>query len=340
MRVCSLFSGVGMFDLAARQVGWEVVFANDNDKFAVKTYEANHPDVKIVENDINDIPDQWIPQHDILLAGFPCQSFSIAGNRKGVQDDRGQLFKQILRVIYWKRPDWILLENVPHLLKIDGGEVFRSICSSLEEMGYLIDHQILNAKDHTVPQSRKRLFIVCRRVGIHRTLFDKPIVWPKAVKLEKCLRDLLEPEVAEKYYIPKKQKLYLARQKVDKLHQIDGEIAIAQSARQYANWRGQFVSDRLIRVGHINKGRQGERIYSPNGIAETLKANAGGLGAKTGLYWINERVRKLTPRECARVMGLPDSFELPCSDSQSYKQMGNGVVVPLVKAILEEIKRA
>ncbi|MGL5508295.1 MAG: DNA (cytosine-5-)-methyltransferase [Microcoleaceae cyanobacterium] len=311
-----LFAGIGGFHLALSSFGLECVFACEWDKYAAQIYEKNFQ-LK-PHGDINNIQAGDIPAHQIVCAGFPCQAFSIAGKQKGFSDTRGTLFFQVVRIIEWHQPPVIFLENVKNLVRHDQGKTFDIVIKTLESLGYQVFHQIFNASDFGLPQNRQRIYIV----AFHKNINAQNFIFPIPTYQPVCLQDILEnnPTYAKiiqrddiniyKNYLPKK----LA----------SGDIKLL---------------NKPIQIGKVNKGGQGERIYHPLGHAITLSANGGGIGAKTGLYLIDGQVRKLSPRECARLQGFPDNFLLDASPSQAYKQFGNSVAINVLQNIFLEIDK-
>ena len=310
-----LFCGIGGFHLALSSLGAKCVFASDINKKVCEIYKNNFH--MTPQGDITKIKCANIPEHDIICAGFPCQPFSISGNRQGFNDKNGKLFFEIIRIARYHKPKLLLLENVKNLESHDEGKTFNIIKQKLNSIGYYVYSAVLNSADYGIPQARKRLYIVAFR----KDLRIKSFSFPQKESDFKCLEDIIEPAVDNKYYISR-----------DDIRITNDEITNR--------------SQKLIRVGLIGLGRQGERIYSIKGQASTLSSQGGGLGGKTGLYQINEKVRTLTPRECARVMGFPDSFVLSESDFDSYTQFGNSIVVNMIQLIalkaagylLEEMK--
>lgn len=306
MKFVDLFAGIGGFRLALEQEGHECVFSSEIDKYACQTYKANFGET--TAGDIRTIKEEDIPSHDILCAGFPCQSFSISGKQKGFDDIRGTLFYEIIRLANYCKPRFILLENVKNLVRHDGGQTLKTIVRSLMVAGYEVPAvEILNAGDFGCPTKRERIFILAERSnywwGLPKIL-NKPII----------LQDFLDRDVHPKYniYIKPKEFEY-------------GYEWIARSTKP----------QKPVRLGYYNKGGQGERIYSTSGHAITFSAYGGGVAAKTGAYLTNQGIRKLTPRECFRVMGFPETFKIPVSDAQAYKQIGNSVAVPVIKEIVK-----
>lgn len=309
-----LFSGIGGFHLALSSYGAECVFASEWDKYASNTYHKNfgiRPD-----GDITKIEVDKIPTHDILCGGFPCQAFSISGKQKGFEDTRGTLFFDIARIVQHHQPKVLFLENVKNLLKHDGGNTLKTIIKTLKELNYSVFHQVLNSSHFGLPQNRERLYIV----AFHKSLNIDIFQFPKPINSPICLEQIIEEN-------PKNTKI---------IERNDIEI--------YKNYTvsNSLFSDfdllnKPIQIGKVNKGGQGERIYHSLGHAITLSAYGGGVGAKTGLYLIDGKIRKLSPRECARVQGFPESFIIDDLITQAYKQFGNSVSVNVLQYIIKEI---
>lgn len=297
-----LFCGIGGFHLALSSLGAKCVFASDINSKACQVYERNF---KLKpKGDITKIKCKDIPTHDILCAGFPCQPFSISGNKKGFQDKNGKLFFEIVRIARFHKPKVIFLENVSNLEAHDGGETLKTIKQKLKSIGYRTFTKVLNASDYSIPQARKRIYIIAFR----NKLGIKNFQFPAAEEQIACVADILEDSVDSKYTISR------------------DDIVISDTENHER-------SKKLIRIGSIGPGRQGERIYSIQGPATTLSSQGGGPGGKTGIYKVGEITRILTPRECARVMGFPDNFVLLGSDFDSYTQLGNSVVVNVIQKI-------
>lgn len=305
-----LFAGIGGFRIPLEKLGGDCVFSSEKDKYARKTYSSNFNEIP--SGDITKIKNEDIPEHDVLCAGFPCQSFSISGKQKGFEDTRGTLFYEIARIAKFHKPKVLLLENVKNLVRHNNGETFNIMRNTIKEMGYDFHYKVLNASKYGVPQSRKRVFIVGLRSDINHSKFKFPKPTNEPVKL----KDILQPDNLTREYV-KDTKVNWKENKQTSL----------------------FKKPKLkpIRIGTVNKGGQGERIYDINGHSITLSAYGGGLFSKTGGYKINGKVRKLSPRECARLMGFPDNFKIPVSDAQAWKQFGNSVVIDLVEKIFIKI---
>lgn len=303
-----LFAGIGGFHLALASLGAKCTYANEWDPYAKQTYQTNFS--MVPDDDITKVELDAIPNHDILCAGFPCQAFSISGKQLGFNDKRGTLFFEVAKIIKNKHPKIVLMENVKNLLHHNNGNTFNVIKNTMQTLGYDFYYQVLNAKDFGIPQNRERLYMVgfAKELNIHDFKFPLP------VKLKKHVVDLLEPK-----------------------NKINPKYFAAYSDLQLNNKIDLSTKDKVVKIGIVNRGGQGERIYSPYGVGITLSAYGGGRFAKTGGYYINQQVRKLTTRECARIMGFPDSFKMVCSDQQTYKQFGNAVVVDVLQYIAIEI---
>ena len=285
MNVVSLFSGLGGLDKGFADTGYNIVWANDFDKYAVQTYKANFGD-HIVLGDIN--PLEIIPDCDILIGGFPCQPFSMMGQQKGFEDTRGTLFFRIAEIVddkikRGKKPKAIILENVRSLRTHNNGKTYKEIHRVLQDvLGYNVFCDILNSADYGIPQTRNRTYIVC---------FDNQnakFIFPQKEKLKKTLQDLLEPEVDNKY----------------------------------------FLSDRILPT-ILSNGTGGYKAKSEIDleIARPLCATMAKMHRACQDNYVTQKgkIRRLTPRECARLQGFEDSFVIPVSDSQAYKQFGNAV---------------
>ena len=302
-----LFAGLGGFRLALESLGVKCVYSSEWDKYVADVYKENFKDIP--DGDITKVDAKRISDHDILCAGFPCQPFSISGSKRGFDDSRGTLFFDVSRIIKEKRPKVVFLENVKNFAKHDNGNTIKVVRSTIEELGYTVFQKILNAADFNVPQKRERIYIVCFRNDLNISDFK----YPEPIKLQKHVEDILlsDKEVSETNYI----------------HRDDILI----------NNKDDHYSNKPIRLGIVNKGGQGERIYSTKGVAITLSAYGGGVFSKTGGYLINDKVRKLLPRECARLMGFPDSYIIDKNKNQAYKQFGNSVVIDVLQYIASEI---
>lgn len=313
-RFIDLFSGIGAFNLALESFGAKRVFSCDIDRNANKIYYDNFRDIP--SGDIKKIQAKDIPDHDILCAGFPCQSFSISGKMKGFEDPRGVLFFDIARIADEKKTKILILENVKHLARLNNGKVLKDIIQILENIGYQVFFKILNSAFFGLPQKRERIFFVCVRNDYKKiSKFDFP---DRAAKF-RILKDILENRKDLDNYIIQRKDIFLFKDKIEQL----------------TLFKKKYLKP--IKVGIINKGGQGERIYHPSGTAITLSSQGGGAASKTGAYYVDGLVRKLTPRECARLMGFPDDFKLDVSDNIAYKLIGNSAPVDVIQYIAIEI---
>lgn len=302
MDVVSLFSGIGGLDIGFLDAGYNIVWANDFDKYAVQTYRANFGD-HIVLGDINEIPLEDIPQHDVMIGGFPCQPFSMMGEMRGFEDTRGTLFFRIAEIIRNQierghRPRAIILENVRSLRTHDNGNTFAIIRRTLEDLGYKVYDEILNSVKYGVPQKRNRTYIVC--FANHDVEYHYPLPVPLNGL---TLQDLLEHDVDDKY----------------------------------------FLSERILPTilsngtgGYIGRSEIDLQIARPL-CATMAKMHR---ACQDNYVTQNGRVRRLTPRECARLQGFGEEFVIPVSDSQAYKQFGNSVTVNVSRAVAESVRTA
>ena len=301
-----LFAGIGGFHYALGSFGSKCVYASEWDKPAAYTYFVNHH--ILPDGDITKVSENNIPSHDILCAGFPCQAFSISGNQKGFDDTRGTLFFDVARIAKYHKPKVLFLENVKNLLKHDNGKTFRIIHDTLRELGYAVYYKVINSGDFGVPQHRERIYIVAFRNDLSK---KDNFQFPE-IQIKTSLYSILEDNPTRAKIIERDDiKVY--------------KKPLAKTSPQ---------PNRPLQIGIVNKGGQGERIYDPMGHSITLSAYGGGAGAKTGLYLIDNVVRKLSPRECARLQGFEDNFVLSNNDMQSYKQFGNGVTINVLQYIL------
>ena len=292
LRFVDLFCGIGGFHVAGTNLGLDPVFACDIDENARATYRANFgldPAGDITAIGVNDIPD-----HEILFAGFPCQPFSIIGNRRAFSDPRGTLWFEIVRIIKGKRPRGVVLENVKQLTTVSRGTVIRQILKDLSELGYSADYRVLNALDFGLPQKRERTIIAATL-----DTFDR-FPWSTEPVPMKPLSEILEPKPHPKYYAS--ERIRLKRQAA---HQSDVKPAI---------W-------------HENKAGN----ISSHPWACALRAGA------SYNYLLVDGERRLTPREMLRLQGFPDEFMIVCNDSQTRKQVGNAVPVPMVEAAIKGV---
>lgn len=310
MTFIDLFAGLGGFRLALESLGAVCVYSNEWDKSVASVYAGNFGDMP--EGDITKVNEKLIPIHDILCAGFPCQAFSISGNQKGFNDTRGTLFFDVARIVKEKKPKVVFMENVKNFAKHDNGRTLEVVKNTMINLGYSFYSKVLCAADYGIPQMRERIYMVCFRNDINYNSFNFPV----SVSLKKHVEDYLldDGDISSNSYINR-----------------EDTVLTCDNFEKYSN--------KPVRLGHVNKGGQGERIYSPKGSAITFSAYGGGVFAKTGGYLINGRIRKLQPRECARLMGFPDTYKICENKNQAYQQFGNSVVVDVLQYIGIEIGR-
>lgn len=307
MKICSLFAGIGGIDLAFKQAGFEIVWANDFDKYACKTYRYNFPDTVLTECDIRNVRATDIPDFDILVAGFPCQSFSVCGNKKGFSDERGNLFFEIMRIANAKSPNIIFLENVANLTEHDNGKTFNRIHNELSERNYYIRYIVADACNYGIPQHRTRTYVIAFKDYDMCNRF----CFPKEQPLQKHIFDIIDRSIKtdNKFYLDK--------------HSI-----------QYRRMKTAIEDENQI-YRFSDYGIQ----KSKNGISFTLKANMGTWYNRVPIITDSFGIREITPRECLALQGFPTSFDFPDIPIKSmYKQCGNTVVVPVIKQIAEQIK--
>ena len=303
-----LFAGLGGFRLALESLGAKCVYSSEWDKFAQEVYCENFGEIP--DGDITKVDENQIPKHDILCAGFPCQAFSISGKQRGFEDSRGTLFFDVARIVKAKKPKVVFMENVKNFATHDKGKTLSVVKSTMTELGYTFNYKVLNATDYGIPQKRERIYMVCFRNDLNINEFS----FPKTFSLQKHVEDFLLND-----------------------EKLVSNLYVDRPDTYYNNETDNKTSNKSIRLGIVNKGGQGERIYSTKGIAVTLSANGGGIFAKTGGYLVNGIPRKLHPRECARLMGFPDSYKMSKNKNQAYKQFGNSVVVDVLQYIAIEI---
>ncbi len=365
IKLATMFSGIGAIEYALHRLNLKtkIQFASDIDPFVKKSYFANYP---ISEdnwyNDVHDIDGtKYKGKIDLLVGGSPCQSFSIIGKRLGFEDTRGTLFYEFARVIKEAQPNVFIYENVKGLTNHDNGKTFKIIKATFDELGYKYFYQLLNAKDYGIPQHRERIFIIGFK--------DKSVEFsfPSCINLEHTMQDFLEDYIDSKYYLKEKGIKFVtsSKNRLKRYTQINGDIALCQKANQQFNWHGDFVFE------HLNKNDFDEFIFDVNEVEEKYY-----LSDKVRKYVLNEgtknfktstktdlnvarpllqsmhkmhragvdnyvthkgRIRKLTPKECLRLMGFRDDFKQVVSDTQMYRQAGNSIVVDVLIAILKQM---
>ncbi len=316
LKCASFFAGVGGIDLGFEKTGYfDIVYANEIDEYPAQTYEKNSK-IKVDCRDIHEVKASEIPDFDVMLAGFPCQAFSVAGYRQGFDDEkgRGTLFFELVRIFKEKKPQILFLENVKNLVGHDNGNTFAVILDELKKEGYHVKYSVLNAMEYgNTPQNRERIYIVAFKDKEVYKHFEFPLPIP----LKKKLRDIIdfENKLDEKYY-------YTAgKYKGDIYEQL---VAAMDDENAIYQWRRKYVRK--------NK----------SGVVPTLTANQGEGGHNVCLIKTKHGIRKMTPSECFYTQGFPKSFKLPkgMSDARLYKQAGNSVCVSVINRIAEQIKIA
>lgn len=349
IKIVSLFSGIGGFEsgIFSSKLNASVVFASEIEKFAQKSYAANYPKHNLY-GDITKFDEKSIPNHDILVAGFPCQAFSIAGKRDGFNDTRGTLFFDVARILKEKKPKVVLLENVENLVNNDKSNTIRTILNTLNILGYKIDFTVINSSEMGVPQNRARTFII----GIKNYPSEKYIEDKRSIKINKLkmelnefknfnsfnffnslkseaknitIEDILEKDVDTKYYIDS-----------SKIRKFLSQYEVVEQEKQSKIIR---LLD-LPKDVHNDQERQ-RRVHSIKGISPTLLARS---DTTKILVEVNGRkkIRKLTPVENMRVQGFEENFikklkEIGVSDTQLYKQSGNAVSPPVIREIFNHL---
>lgn len=307
-KVVSLFAGIGGFDIAFKKAGFEIVWANDFDKYAVQTYKANVGN-EIVLGDILDLKNN-IPNHDILCGGFPCQPFSTLGELKGFKDERGTLFFHIIEIAKKHKTKILVLENVKNLINHDNKNTFNRMLKELRENGYDVVYQVLNTQDFGIPQRRNRVFIIAFLKSFFKDVKD--FSFPNSQKSNLTLQDLLDKDVDEKYFISTKMiktilgkgtKGYIVNPKIDE------KIAKTLTATMHKCHRASqdnYVTDEI----NFNKFKNSDKT----------------------------NIRRLTPDECRKLQGFPDNWKQVVSDTQAYKQFGNAVSVNVVYELAMKLR--
>lgn len=315
-----LFAGIGGFRYAFDKVGFECIFSSEFNSNCQHVYEKNFKEMPY--GDITKIDPNNIPDFDILCGGFPCQPFSISGLKRGFEDTRGTLFFDICRIIEIKQPKIIVLENVKNVIHHDSGKTFKIILQSLNDLGYNVTYDILNAKDFGIPQNRERIFIIATKNKIFQ--FSK---------LKKSLSNPL------KFFldISNDNFEYLDKSEYTLLN--DDQISIQQSGLIFVGYRNKNGWTKGIRPNteHLSRcHRQPNRIYSVDGYHPTIPSQE--TSGRFFIYLPNEqKVRKLTISECYRIMGFPEDFNKDLRLANQYKQIGNSVPIPVIEAIANSI---
>lgn len=353
IRLGTSFSGIGAIEHAFHRLGLnlQIQFAGDIDADCKKAYFANYP--------VNE--EQWHEdihlfnakpfrnQVDLFVGGAPCQAFSIRGKRGGFEDTRGTLFSEFARVVIECQPKVFIFENVKGMLSHDKGHTWNVIKRTFEEdCGYDVYYQVLNSKDYGIPQSRERIFCI----GFKK---ETDFKYPAPIPLKKKIYDLLDLEVDNKYFLKEKGVHFITRavNRLKSYTQINGEIMLCQKRNQQFNWHGDFVFH-PIGEGEIYESEFADYVFNVSNCEESyfINENVGRYqliqfknnkclmnGNDTGTHFstMNGRFRKLSPRECLRLMGFDDSFKIVVSDTACYKQSGNSIVVDVLIALLKQM---
>lgn len=349
LKLATLFSGVGAVEhaLSRMKIDHDIVFACDTDEFAKKSYFANY---NIDEDrwfyDIKDLDGKKFKgKVDLLMGGSPCQSFSMVGKRKGMGDERGLLVYEFIRVVKEAQPKVFIFENVKGLLNHNGGRTWNHILEKFDLLGYSYYFKVLNARDFGVPQNRERVFLI----GFKK---KRKFEFPEPAELRIAMQDLLEDNPDSKYYLGKKGVDFVTKTKnlEKKYTQINGKIALCQKANQQFNWHGDFIlsgpkkiedkyylSDKVRKyvmasgTGKFYSKPQTDLLVARPLLSTMAKMHRAGVD---NYVTKGSLIRKLTPRECFRLMGFSDNFKIVVSDTQAYKQAGNSVVVDVIMNVL------
>lgn len=365
IRIGTMFSGIGAIEYALKRLNLKtkIQFACDIDSYVKKSYFANYEiDEEDWFDDVRELDGlKYKNKLDLLVGGSPCQSFSMVGKRRGLEDTRGTLFYEFARVVKESQPKVFIFENVKGLISHDKGNTYEIIKATFEELGYKYYCQVLNAKNYGIPQHRERIFII----GFKNNAVN--FSFPEPVPLEHQMQDFLEDFIDSKYYLKDKGIKFVtsSKNREKRYTQINGEVALCQKANQQFNWHGDFVFE------EDKTGRFDEFIFDVNDVEEKYYLSdkvrdyvlAGGTknfrtSTKTDLpvarpllqsmhkmhragvdnYVTHTgRIRKLTPKECLRLMGFTDDFKQVVSDTQMYKQAGNSIVVDVLIALLKQM---
>lgn len=320
-----LFAGIGGIRLGFDRAFGDcinTVFVSEWDKYAQKTYSANFNDVFEIAGDITMIDEKEIPSFDICLAGFPCQAFSLAGQRMGFQDNykgmcRGTLFLDVARICEYHKPKVIFCENVKGLVIHDRGRTFKVICKTFEDLGYKVFYKVLNSKNFGVPQNRERIYLVAFRTDVAPDVFE----FPKKTNDKKRIKDIIEEQaVPAKYYLSEVYLETLRRHK--ERHAAKGN-GFGYEIREMDGIAGAIVCGGMGRERNLIVDKRQKNLVPTTHIKGEIN---------------KEGIRKMTPREWARLQGFPDTYKLPIADVHLYKQFGNSVTVNVIEAIAEKIK--
>jgi len=366
IRLATMFSGIGAIEFALKRLklNHKIVFASDNDKFVKQSYFSNYKiDESAWYDDVQNIDgSKYQNEIDLLVGGSPCQSFSMVGKRKGFEDTRGTLFYEFARVIKESKPKVFIYENVKGLLSHNGGQTFEVIKATFDELGYSYFYKVLNSKDYGIPQNRERIFVVGFKDKNEKFSFPKPI------DLKNSMQDFLEDFITSKYYLKEKGIKFVtsSKNREKKYTQINGNIALCQKANQQFNWHGDFIFEKQNQCDFnefIFNVEDVEEKYYLSDKVKNYVLSSGTKSFKTStktdlkiarplLQTMHKmhragvdnyvthnkgKIRKLTPKECLRLMGFTDDFKIVVSDTQLYRQAGNSIVVDVLIALLKQM---
>lgn len=309
MKVASMFSGIGGIDLGFIQAGFQIVWANELDKYAINTYKYNFGEESIVEGSIKRIDPETIPDFDVLVAGFPCQSFSTAGKQRGFNDTRGNLFFEVVKVVQAKMPQAIFIENVENLLKHDNGKSFMTVYNALAPLGYSFKYQVLEPYEYgNVPQKRARIFIV----GFLDDVKSFKFTFPEKIELTTSLADMFDRKTkhSDCYYYDETNPYYRELEKL---------VTRKDCVYRIYDWG-------ISKKAHL--------------LCPTITAYTEACPERVPIILDDFGIRRLTPYECLALQGFPMDFKFAPNTPmrKAYKQCGNTVCVPVVKRIAEQIK--
>ena len=369
IRVGTLFSGIGAIEHALERLklNKQIVFACDNDPAVKKSYFENYNiSDKHWHDDICELnAKKYKYKIDLLVGGSPCQSFSMVGKRGGLEDTRGTLFYEFARIIDESKPKIFIFENVKGLLSHDEGNTWQIIKNVFNDLGYYFQEpEILNSKHFGVPQNRNRIFVV----GFRKRNWKDNFEYPRRIELESTMQDYLEDYVDSDFYLKEKGVKFVTslKNQIKSYTQVNGDVALCQKANQQFNWHGDFVFEQASK-----KLKYDEQVFEINNVeskyylsekVEKYVLSDGTKSFKTipktdleiarpllqSMHKMHRagvdnyvthkgKIRKLTPRECLRLMGFRDSFKIVVSDTQAYRQAGNSIVVDVLIALLKSI---
>lgn len=351
----TLFTGIGSVEHALERlnINHTIAFACDICSYVKTSYFANYKlDEKNWYSDVKNLNGENYKNVDLIVGGSPCQSFSFVGKQKGLEDDRGDLIFEFIRVIKESNPKMFIFENVKGLTTHDKGKTFEHVLSKFKEINYDIQYSVLNGKDYGIPQSRNRLFLI----GINKNNNDITVnnFPPPKIELLIKMKDLLEDNVENKYYLQEKGVAFVTKEKniKKKYTQVNGEIALCQKKNQQFNWHGDFIkeyreipekyylSDKV--KNYVLAG--GTKTFKTStetdlDIARPLLSSMHKMHRAGVDNYITheEKIRKLTPRECLRLMGFSDDFKIVVSDTRMYQQAGNSIIVNIFIELIKQI---